>query len=192
MVFTRKPTTTDTEWQCGRRPSRPVGSSADAPSHPLCPLPPLLVAPLRNPTARGLQRSGERDTEREFMGRCLEPEGVHPSQDQSPCRGTSLCGGRVVFPGLFCTTMETGAGWRSPRKSVLSDSTRSGNVGRSWPASALAGEVKGWGGPQMLVCTMPDLSLALNGLQSSAQTQSIPVLPDKGLFREKGFLRAEV
>lgn len=184
MVFTRKPTTTDTEWQCGRRPSRPVGSSADAPSHPLCPLPPPPGSPSQKSHGQGVAALRGKGYRKRIHGKVSGTRGSASFPGPVSLQGDKSTWRRVVFPGLFCTTMETGPGWRSPRKSVLSDSTRPGNVGRSWPASAPAGEVGGVGGPQMLVCTMPDLSLALRGC-TAQHTRSPFLFSQTRVFLEK-------
>lgn len=49
--------------------------------------------PLSETPPKGWQRSGERDIESEFMGRCLEPELVPLSQGQSHWGETSLLEG---------------------------------------------------------------------------------------------------
>lgn len=89
--------------QWGRPLSRPVEIRAEGRSDPQRPLlPSRLLSPLRNPSPRGFQCPGERDAEREFVGRCLEPEVVHPFPRTSlTAEGQACVDGGLSFQRLL-------------------------------------------------------------------------------------------
>lgn len=60
---------------------------------PGAPCAPLSLHPSQKPLPEGRQHGRWRVIETEFVGGCLEPELVHPSQDQCPWGETSLLGG---------------------------------------------------------------------------------------------------
>lgn len=79
------------------------------------PCSPLSFYPLSEiPLPRGCSDPGK-GTQSEFMERYLEPELVHPSQDQPHWERTSLCGewgsGEDGLPSIFCLPVETRPQW---------------------------------------------------------------------------------
>lgn len=68
---------TETDKNGHRPPYRLAGSSADSPSHPLCPpTPSLPVAPLRNPSAGGVAALREKGRRKRIHGKMSGDRGI--------------------------------------------------------------------------------------------------------------------
>ena len=110
--------------QCGQLLSKLGGDQCRWPfrsSVPPAPLSPFTLS--QKPLFQGLQCSRERDIESKFMERCLEPELVHPSRDQSYLGKTRLHGrwgpGEGGLPSLFCIPVQARLHWGTPGGSAL-------------------------------------------------------------------------